>query len=70
MSSQLPPYKLYADHSNRTRVAIGFGIALPIIAVTLRVAARRIRRLPLGPDDYCIFAAAVRVEAIACGSFE
>jgi hypothetical protein len=42
---------------------VGLGIAMPLLAVgavMLRVEARRIKKLYLGPDDYTIIAALVR----------
>ena len=56
----LSPEELQVDHSGFTKVAIGFGIALPVVAVALRLLARRITGLKLGADDYMIIVAAVR----------
>ena len=53
------PLDLYADHSGRTTIAIGFGIALPVVAVSLRLLSRFLRDLRYGPDDYMIIVAAV-----------
>ena len=55
----LSPEELKADHSGLTKVAIAFGIALPVVAVILRLLARRITGLKLGADDYMIIVAAV-----------
>ena len=43
---------IHANHSGRTKVAIGFGVALPVIAVILRFIARKVRGLPIGASDY------------------
>ena len=43
---------------------IGIGVSMPllaIVAVVLRVNARRIRKTKLGVDDYCSVVAAVRI---------
>ena len=60
ISSHLPPPELYTDSSNRTTIAICFGIALPVIAVTLRLIAHKMRGLSLWADNYMIIFAAVR----------
>ena len=60
MNSQMQqPGDLYENHSSRTTVAIGFGIALPVIAVSLRLLARSLRDLRFGSDDYMAVVAAV-----------
>ena len=56
----MAPEDLSVDHSHGTSVAIGFGIALPIIAVSLRLVSRYLRQLDLKSDDYMIIFGAVR----------
>lgn len=58
-TKDLTPEQLHDDHSYLTTIAIGFGIALPVVAVVLRLYARKINNLRLGPDDYMIIVAAV-----------
>lgn len=65
-TTSLTPAELYDNHSNRTTVAICFGIALPIIAVVLRLCARKIQGLKLGADDYMIMVAAVLTVGNSC----
>jgi hypothetical protein len=55
------PEHLYDNHSYKTTIAVGFGIALPVIAIPLRLWARRLQGLQLKGDDYAIIIAAVRL---------
>lgn len=68
-TANLTPAELSANHSVRLTVAIGFAIALPIIAVALRIYARKLNRLKLGPDDYMIILGAVLTVGNTGGAF-
>ncbi|TVY13954.1 Satratoxin biosynthesis SC1 cluster protein 4 [Lachnellula arida] len=65
-STHLTSAELYANHSERTTIAIGFGIALPIVAVLLRLCARKIQGIMIGADDYMIIVAAVLTIGNSC----
>lgn len=43
-----------ADKSYLTTIAIAFTVAITFIAVTLRLTARKLHRIPLGVDDYLL----------------
>lgn len=62
----LTPEELYQNHSSRTTVAVAFGIALPVVAVILRLVARRLRRIELWWDDYMILIAMVLTVGNSC----
>ena len=47
------------DKSSLTTIAIVFAIAFNCIAVILRLLARKLNKIPLGADDYCLFVGAV-----------
>ena len=47
------------DKSYLTTIAIVFAIAITCIAVILRRVARKLNKIPLGADDYCLFVGAV-----------
>lgn len=50
------------SHDNnpyRVSTAIGFAIGITCIAVTLRLIARKMQKVPLGADDFAILAGAV-----------
>lgn len=56
----IAPEHLHDNNSYRTTIAVGFGIALPVVAIPLRLWARRLQGLQLKGDDYAIIIAAVR----------
>ena len=47
------------DHSYLVLIAVGFAIAITCTAITLRLIARRMQKVPLGADDYVIMVGAV-----------
>ena len=47
------------DKSYLTTIAIVFAIAITCIAVILRLLARKLNKIPLGADDYCVLVGAV-----------
>lgn len=51
--------KLYEDKSYLVMIAVGCAVAITCVAVTLRLLARRLQKVPLGADDYVIMVGAV-----------
>lgn len=49
----------YDDNSYRVMVAVGFSIGITVIAIILRLLARKIQHVPLGADDFTVVAGAV-----------
>ena len=47
------------DKTYLTTIAIVFTIVITVVAVALRIIARRMKKIPLGADDYWIFVGAV-----------
>ncbi len=49
----------YEDNSYRVMVAVGFSIGITVIAIILRLLARKIQHVSLGADDFTVVAGAV-----------
>ncbi|KAL9045094.1 MAG: hypothetical protein Q9214_001820, partial [Letrouitia sp. 1 TL-2023] len=49
---------LYEDKSYLVMIAVGCAVAITCLAVTLRLLARRLQKVPLGADDYVIMVGA------------
>ena len=52
------------DKSYLTSIAIGFSIAITVIAVSLRLLARKLHKIPIGADDYAIIVGAVDLQRL------
>lgn len=52
------------DKSYLTSIAIGFSIAITVIAVSLRLLARKLHKIPIGADDYAIIVGAVDLQPL------
>ncbi|KAI9686303.1 MAG: hypothetical protein M1820_010659 [Bogoriella megaspora] len=68
MIAEMPPAvqaELLANHGYRIEIAVGFSIAITCITIVLRLLARKMKRLQLGPDDYLIILGAIFTIATA-----
>ena len=52
-------YDIHDDKSYQTVIAIALSIGITIVAISLRLLARKFNRIPLGIDDYLILLGAV-----------
>ena len=52
------------DKSYLTSIAIGFSIAITVVAVSLRLLARKLHKIPIGADDYAIIVGAVDLQRL------
>lgn len=52
----------YDDNSYRVMIAVGFAIGITVIAIILRLLARKIQKAPLGADDFAVLAGAVGLD--------
>lgn len=53
----------YDDNSYRLMIAVGFAIGITVVAIILRLVARKIQKAPLFADDFVILAGAVGLDA-------
>ena len=51
------------DKSHLTTIAIVFAVAITCVAISLRFLARKLQKIPLGPDDFCMVIGAVSPKA-------
>lgn len=59
LAGDIPPSRLYVDKGSGIVVGNAVVGVMAAIAVVLRIASRRLKRIPLGPDDWLIVAALV-----------